>query len=127
MGKTSIEWTDRELGPEMTAEGWLSAGLGGSLMWCHPPSFRTVNVEARERREGDAGFGSDDGAPEDEGWMVCVCVRDEGGCPTSDFKTRWSRSFGDAAREARAIRTAILAERADVATADQGELFEDVQ
>jgi hypothetical protein len=91
--------------PELVAEGWtVIDDRGFWLLWCHPPSQRTVTVEARD------------------GVSVVLTTRhDELGNPVEDgtHALREFALFGEALQAGRAVRRSILAERHDVTIADQ--------
>lgn len=97
--------------PDLAAEGWhVIDDRGFHLVWFHPPTLRSVNVEARE----DAS-------------VVITSAHDEHGNPIEDgtHALREFPLFAEAVRAGRAVRRSILAERNDVAIADQLPLLPD--
>jgi hypothetical protein len=100
---------DRELGPEMTAEGWITIG-GDDIMWMHPPSQRCVVVDASTRDTCDVPcWGPEPPDPKTNGYFVACRVHGEGGDPLYG-DAFWVEGYAVAIRVARNIRSAILAE-----------------
>lgn len=96
-------WPDaRDLGPELDAEGWLSMGDDLAIIYLHGPSRRSVSIVPQP-----AG-----------GYWVGTTQHDEHGNP-GEGDGLYLASYGEALRQARAQRRALLAERRDVALADQ--------
>ncbi|HEY2512776.1 MAG TPA: hypothetical protein VGI39_18040 [Polyangiaceae bacterium] len=112
----------RELGPEMTDEGWIVPG-GDHIYWLHPSSSRSVSVEGpiARGRCGSPCWGPEPASPETRGYWVACREHDEHGNPV-EGKGYWVESYGVAVRQARALRRSLLEERADVSIADQIEL-----
>ena len=103
---------DRELGPEMMAEGWIVLG-GDDLLWPHPMSRRCVSVSGNyERGEVDVPTWTDKPiARTTLGYVVSCEVHDEDGNPTREGAGIWFESYGSAVRLARRLRQAILDEK----------------
>lgn len=115
----------RVLGPEMQAEGWRAMGDSDWLIWIHPPSHRVVTVEGPIRWESCRRIPAVPEAPaseEAEGFLVSCTKNDENGEPY-EGDVFWIESYGMAIRYARAVRRAVLADRA-TPSATQLALFE---
>ncbi len=114
----------RALTGELADEHWTcldsdTPGYPATFYWIHPLSSRCVAVEHR------GGPHWVDGTA--EGWFVTVCRHDEHGNPESDGHAKLGPFvlMGEAIAAARSIRRSILAERGDVAYAEQTSLFAD--
>lgn len=108
---------NRELGPEMLAEGWLVIG-GDWVMWVHPPTQRSVCVDGPIEWRRCTSIPAWNGAPTDadEGYLVKCSYHDEHGNPTAGDVV-FVESYGLAVKLARRIRADILAERPVVMSA----------
>lgn len=118
---------DRQLGPEMIAEGWVVVG-GDWLMWMHEPSHRTVNIEGPYTRSQTRLTPSLHDAPSDpdaQGYIVACALRDDHGYPIGG-DSFWTPSYAEALRRARAIRQSILDAQRRIDTSTQLS-FDDVQ
>lgn len=100
---------NRELGPEMTAEGWKLTG-GEWLIWCHEPTHRVVTVEdwRWDQCRRIPAYPREPSAPDAEGFVVGCFVWDDLGNPTSDGDCVWVESYGLAIKIAREARSNVL-------------------
>lgn len=117
----------RALGPELTAEGWVSfAGeTFESFHWLCGRDPRSVSIDGpRERSTCTRVLGDPETAPETIGYVVVCRRHDDLGNPI-EGTAFWVESFAEAWRRARAIRSAILAEYPPIQPAEQGDLFAD--
>ena len=111
---------DRQLGPQMIAEGWMVTG-GDWLMWMHPASKRSVQVRGPWRWEQTKGYVALHGRPSDpksEGYIVGCERWDEDGEPVQG-EHFWVDSYGEAVKMARQIRQSIVDERVAPTTHEQ--------
>jgi hypothetical protein len=100
---------DRELGPELKAEGRINLG-GDDIMWIHTPSSRCLVVHTTYRHHAAVPcWGPEPEDPHAEGYFVACRVHDDGGEPMFG-DAFWVQSYATALRVARQIRVAILRE-----------------
>lgn len=99
---------DRELGPELKAEGWRNVG-GEWIYWAHSPSRRCVDLDEYPRDYVDSPAYPDEPTdPHTVGYLVSTRVHDELGNPTRDGWGVWIQSYALALKTARALRERIL-------------------
>lgn len=103
---------NRELGPEMTAEGWRVIG-GDSIMWCCERVRQCVTLEGPWKRKSYwAGAPIAPGetlAPDDECYCVSRYAANDMGEPIpGHYDGFLTASYGKALLSARATRQAIL-------------------
>lgn len=118
---------DRELGPEMTAEGWLVIG-GDHILWMHAPSRRAVAVDGPWPRKSKGydctaipPLHAEPADPETRGYLVTCRRFDELGNPY-EGDAFWVESYGEALKHGRKIRSSILTERPPIRPMEQMEL-----
>jgi hypothetical protein len=105
---------NRELGPELTAEGWWAIGDG--MLWYHEPSHWSVTVETNWRRNQCLGcytLPSEPVSPDTVGCLVGACERSVEGEPIQSAESLkiWTERWVDAIRMGREIRQQILNKR----------------
>lgn len=105
---------NRELGPEMLAEGWFLIG-GDTMIWFHGPSHRVVKIDGPWPRESFIGtpnyFDEVSGGPKEPVYHVSVSEYDEdSGEPTDGYSGFLTTSYALALRSVREMRQRILDE-----------------
>lgn len=112
---------NRELGPEMVAEGWIVIG-GDWIIWCHRPTHQIVKVEGSEKRSVYRnGWSMAPGEPETpEVYAVSRFRATEDGEPCDDdWDGFLTASYATALKAARATRERILTGKPQVKPSTQ--------
>ena len=101
---------NREIGPELTADGWRIIG-GEWMVWMHPPSAQVVSLDAYPRENVNSpAFPTEPKDPKTNGFLVSCNVHDENGNPCEGWGV-WIESYAYALKLARELRQRIILDR----------------